>query len=91
MTKEKIYDEQINPLMGKIIDICREHKIAMLADFAIGEDLKCTSALLADEFSPGEGQLDAYEILKPKKPIMFAETTETMENGSKRITIRRIT
>ena len=52
MDKEQIYDEQISPLMTKIIEICKEHKIDMLATFAIptegDEDLRCSSAVLGD-------------------------------------------
>ena len=39
MTKEEVYDSQISPLMAQIISICKEHKIAMLADFTLDEDL----------------------------------------------------
>lgn len=35
MTKEDVYDAEINPLMAKILDICRQHKIAMVASFHI--------------------------------------------------------
>ncbi|SEE66683.1 hypothetical protein [Pseudomonas migulae] len=31
MTKEVIYDEQINPLMAQIIKIGKEHSIAMIS------------------------------------------------------------
>ena len=31
--KEEIYDEQISPLMKQIIDICKEHKISLFANF----------------------------------------------------------
>lgn len=59
MNKEQIYDSKISPLMKQIIEVCREHGIAMMADFAIphdgkgpnGEDcssLRCTT-LLPDE------------------------------------------
>lgn len=30
MTKENVYDEQINPLVHQIIGICKEHNIALL-------------------------------------------------------------
>ena len=47
--KEKVYDDLINPLIGQIIDICKEHHIAMLATFAIptpdNEGLACTTSL----------------------------------------------
>lgn len=90
MTKEEIYDNQINPLMAQIIEICKEHKIAMLADFTLDEDLRCTSCLLADEYGPSEGQLRAHAILKPQKTFALAETIETKPDGSKHVTIRRI-
>ena len=55
--KEKIYDEQISPLMTEIIDICKKNKVAMLASFAIPKDgdesLKCTTCLLEDDFLEG--------------------------------------
>ncbi|WP_313650421.1 hypothetical protein [Pseudomonas soli] len=64
MNKEEIYDEQISPLMQKIIGISREHGIAMITSFNIahngegpnGEDcsrLTCTSHL-----PDGEGVFD---------------------------------
>ena len=31
--KEKIYDEQISPLLKQVIEICKEHKIPMIANF----------------------------------------------------------
>jgi len=80
MTKEQIYDDQIFPLMKQIIAICEEHKIAMIADFALSdedlEDLKCTTALLAEEFDPPDEMLHALEILrpKPKSPITLTTT-----------------
>lgn len=47
---EHVYDEQISPLMMQIIDICRQHRIPMLATFAYaadgnGETSWCTSSL----------------------------------------------
>ena len=54
MNKEQIYDEQISPLMAQVIEICKAHKIGVLASFAIPipEDfgLRCTTALLEDEY-----------------------------------------
>ena len=66
-TKENIYDEEIAPLMNQILRICREHKIAMLAHFAVPSEsdkyLVCTSALLKNEFEPTENMLEAIRIL----------------------------
>jgi len=56
--KEQIYDDQISPLMAKIIAICREHKIAHIACFAIPTEddpsLRCTTGQLGTEFEPPE-------------------------------------
>ncbi len=70
--KEQVYDEQINPLMAQIIEICKQHKIALLANFNFcqagcachdGEGCACTTRLLADEFDPSPGQLRADKAL----------------------------
>lgn len=33
--KEQIYDEEIRPLMDKVIEVCEREGIVMLADFSI--------------------------------------------------------
>ena len=38
MTKEEIYDLYINPLISQVFDICKEHKIAMLANFELDKE-----------------------------------------------------
>ena len=54
LQKEKIYDEQISPLMTQIIRICKENKIACFAtyrlgfDEAIGEELSCSTSIPSD-------------------------------------------
>jgi hypothetical protein len=64
--KEKIYDEQINPLMASIIEICREHKIAMFATFQVPNegdpDLVCTSCT-PDEKGTSEYHKRCMEIV----------------------------
>jgi len=90
MTKEDIYDAQISPLMTQVIDICRSYKIALLINFRLADDLQCTTALLAAEYEPSEQQIDALAILKPQPAFALAETTVTQPDGSKRITIQRI-
>lgn len=47
---EKVYDEQIAPLMNQIIKICQENKIPTFATFVYNEDtelgpLMCTTSL----------------------------------------------
>ena len=89
--KEKVYDDQINPLMAQIIKICKKHKIAFIADFQLDDDLRCTSSDLRDSHQPNQKQLEAFDILKPSAPhFAFAETIETKPDGSQHITLRRI-
>lgn len=38
MSREEVYDKQIQPLMSQIIDICLENQIAFIADFCITDD-----------------------------------------------------
>ena len=67
VTKEDIYDAKIFPLMSQIIDICKQHKIAMIADFAVPNKsdpkLKCTTCLLDESHEPGDEQLEAMRAL----------------------------
>ena len=55
--KEVVYDEQISPLMTKIIALCNEHKISMVADFALdadedGEPLYCSTMIFDAKVDP---------------------------------------
>ena len=62
--KEDIYDEQIAPLMTKIIEICKEENIPMTAQFALKshreddnsqeDPMHCTTILPAIEEKHGE-------------------------------------
>jgi len=65
--KEKMYDERVSPLMAQILEICKEHKIAMVASFSLDTDesgdFNCTSALTTDEYSPPACFHLAVEIL----------------------------
>ena len=68
MNKEKIYDEQISPLITQIIDICKNNKIAMVMQFAIpspeNDDLLCSSTLVADEYNPPKHMVEAATFLR---------------------------
>ena len=72
--KEKIYDEQIAPLMDKIIEICQKHKIAIIFDANLGydpqagADLKRTTSLLSEKYHSSPEMLAAFEILKGQIP-----------------------
>lgn len=80
--KEKIYDEEINPLMAKIIDICKKNDIQMLSSFALNsEDLVCTTHLVSENFT-NESIEDASKVIQcgyvVQKPFVMtaAITTE---------------
>lgn len=89
MTKEEIYDEQINPLMAKIIDICKDHKIALVASFDIGgnqyeeetgERLLCSTVLTTDEYEPANALRDAVKCIYHQYvavPTFFAMTVSS--------------
>lgn len=64
MNKEEIYDEQISPLMQKIIGVCREHGIALIASFNIAHDGEgpngedCSRLTCTSHLPDGEGAFD---------------------------------
>lgn len=78
VTKEEIYDAQINPLMAQIIAICKEHKIPVLASFTLDfdEGLHCTTALLEDEYEPADSLVEASRVLLTRKPSSVMMLTE---------------
>lgn len=72
--KEAVYDEQIAPLMERIIAICREHEIPTLATFAYrldthGEYDSCTTALPG----PNNRWPDSYAVARN---IIYTPGTE---------------
>jgi hypothetical protein len=76
MTKEEVYDAQINPLMAQIIAICKEHKIPVLASFTLDldEGLQCTTSLLEDDWEPADEMLQAARVLvghSRRSPLML--------------------
>lgn len=42
---ERVYDEQIAPLMKQIIEICKKHEMPMFASFVYAPDNFCTTNL----------------------------------------------
>ena len=69
LNKEQIYDKEIFSLMEKILEVCKEHKIAMLADFQLDSNepsLHATSGLLLDEYKPSQRMLKAWNYIKPQ-------------------------
>ncbi len=92
MNKEQIYDEQISPLMTDIIAVCKKHKIAFVASFAIpndeDNDLRCTTALFESRDKSTEDVEDfrkACSILRGERqsPMMM---TVDHGDGSKTVT-----
>lgn len=71
MNKEEIYDSQINPLMAKIIDICKDNGISFLATFSLptpdDDSLACTS------FLPDEND-ELPEHIAQMRDIIFPPT-----------------
>lgn len=61
--REQVYDDEIFPLMKRIIEVCIAHNIPMLASFCIDTDekpgLRCTSSLLNDEIIKGVADADS--------------------------------
>lgn len=90
MNKEQVYDEQISPLMVQIIAVCKEHGIAMVADFKIPNDedpnLHC-STLLPDETGENEPtHRDAFNHIRRNGRAAPMMITTEHGDGSKTVT-----
>lgn len=91
---EAVYDEQLAPLMTQIIAICKEHQIPMVAQFQYANHAEagpafCTTTLPNDRACDQIRELSVR--MAPRRAMAFAETHVTNPDGSKSITIRRIT
>lgn len=69
MSKEQIYDEQINPLVAQIIEICKKHDISFVFSAQLTTDeededgaMFCSTFHLAD---------DAHSCLKEAASIIY--------------------
>lgn len=80
MNKEQIYDEQVEPLMAKIIEICKANKIAMVATYAIPNDedpnLRCTTALVDETGERPHDLQRALLAVRPPAPAVVALTVK---------------
>ncbi len=47
--KEKVYDEQIAPLMSQIIKVCKDNDIPVFAEFQYSEDGFCKTSIPTKE------------------------------------------
>lgn len=89
---EKVYDEQISPLMVKIIEICKEHKMPMIFSAMYvrseeGEEGLCTTSLLYPEREPPKKMVEAHQTLIGQRPIPMFRTTLVKEDGSRETTL----
>ena len=79
---EAVYDSEIAPLMTKIIAICKEHEMPMLATFAYAKDADetkfCTTSLPV-EVRPVEVLTKAARLIRHGEPGRFAAFTITTE------------
>lgn len=90
MNKEQIYDTEIAPLMTKIIDVCRTHKIGMLASYAIptsdDDGLYCTTSLFDDSGKVPERFQKPLSLILAERASTPLMITTTKRDGSKTIT-----
>ena len=77
-TPEEVYDEEIAPLMTKIIEICRTKGIPMFADFQLtSEDadnsaMFCTTGLF-DHVDWSDDKFKQYlKTARPAEPVTFS-------------------
>jgi len=59
MDLEKVYDEEIAPLMEKIIAICKEHKLPVFATFEFAPSEFCSTLIPAPWAHPVFKHLNA--------------------------------
>lgn len=90
LNKEQIYDQQIAPLVEQIINICKEHGIAMLADFVLPTpdepDLRCTTMLEDESRQVDPRHHMALNILGINTSTMTMTITSEHPDGSKQVT-----
>jgi hypothetical protein len=80
MTKENVYDEQISPLVHRIIAICREHEIALLLSAQLEDEdereLFCTTILPGTDEVSCEKFVQALNVIRPaSRPVMHMTTS----------------
>jgi hypothetical protein len=98
--KESVYDNEISPLVSQIIAICKRESIPVVASFQYcdgGDDGPgfCTTVILTSERGAPDWPHTAEKMRRlgnahqPERAFALAETTVTMPDGTKQITIRR--
>jgi hypothetical protein len=94
--RERAYDEEVAPLMDRIIQICKEHSIPMLADFELDpiegsppeHPMKCTTCLLDKATTHDPRLWQAARLLSPR-PRAVALAIEERPDGTKRVLDRQ--
>jgi hypothetical protein len=85
MNKEQIYDGQIEPLMTKILQICQQNGISMIASFdiehAANPGLRCTSQL-----PDGDGNFTFSRVAALLVPIVQSPLMLTTRDGDGNVT-----
>lgn len=89
--KEDVYDEQIAPLMTKIIEICKAHQIPIVATFQFnGAGDRCTTTI-GDSERASEDMMRFATMMQPRTGgIALAVTEATDQDGKRKISIRRL-
>jgi hypothetical protein len=71
---EKVYDEQVAPLMAQVIQICRDNELPFVADFLYKNDEEdgeqyCTSTFIPAAKTHGKSEhMEAlWDVVKPRR------------------------
>jgi len=95
--REDVYDNEIAPLMTKIIEVAKRAKIPMFATFQYTEPDEeagfCTTSIpFTNETDEALLRLQrAWDRERRGGQVMLAETRVTNPDGSTHISIRRVT
>ena len=73
---ETVYDEEIAPLMEKIISICQRVDMPMMASFAYATGSTCTTALVTSERTPARFVAAQKKIMEPETFWMASRLQE---------------
>ena len=78
--KETVYDEQIDPLMKRIIALCKEHQIQMVASFALDQSQEDDSQVMCSTFIEGKDWKAPAKLHKAmdilQQPAVYVTVTE---------------
>jgi hypothetical protein len=93
--KEAVYDAEIAPLMTKIIAICKEHEIPVVAcfqygDFEEGGAGHCVTALVKESRGDSLHIRRIAIAAEPERAFALAETRVTDADGKTTTSIRRV-